>query len=160
RAAACTAPPFADPSCAMVYTGLVAAGGACTRDSECSGGGTCASARCEPGCCSGTCAASDPPDAGAPAAPNGAPCRTHTDCLYTSYCGDDFHCRALPTREGQHCLFGCATGDLYCDVDSETCHAYAKIGAACSAARHCNNLYAYCDPDGTCKPRPGAGEIC
>src|SRR5262249_19651748 len=112
----------------------------------------------------GTCGAPaippPPPSLGAA----GDPCVTHTDCEPGTYCEIDGHCRALPENEGDHCLFGCAFGDLYCDVTSETCRRYAALSAPCDPAGvnpPCDPAYAFCDPvDDICRPRPGLGDPC
>jgi len=156
RAAACPAPAFADPSCDRVFVGLVPQGGACAGAFDCAGDGECLEPVCDAGCCSGTCGPAPPADP--PLAPVGATCRTHFDCVETAYCEVDGRCHELPRNAGDHCLFGCWYGDLYCDAGSETCRLHAATGEPCGADRRCNPNHDFCD--GTCRPRPGAGEPC
>jgi len=163
REAFCTAAPFSDASCGEYLVGLVAEGGACTSDYECQGGAACEDAVCGVQCCVGACGAPptitiDPPSRAA----IGEPCDSHADCVVEAYCEEDGVCTPMPDEEGDRCLFGCAPGDLYCDVDALQCRAYAGMGESCDlaglAAPPCNRAYSYCD--GACVARPGAGEPC
>ena len=159
----CLATPFSDPSCSELFTGLVTESGACTSDYECAGGARCEEAVCAVQCCLGTCGA---PSTGDPQPPIrakiGEECQTHTDCVEEAYCEIDRICTAMPDQEGERCLFGCARGDLYCDVDLLECRAYAGLDESCSpngaTAPPCNQAWSYCD--GTCRPRPGIGDSC
>jgi len=162
--ASCMATPFSDRSCGELFTGLVAEGGGCTSDYECVGGADCTIASCDAQCCLGSCG---PPLTGEPPPPPeladvGEPCTTHTDCVVGAYCETDGRCTATPDREGERCLFGCARGDLYCDIDALVCKAYAGAGEPCDdaavSAPPCDPAWSFCD--GVCRPRPGAGEAC
>ncbi len=145
---------FDDPSCAQVFVGRVAQGGACTSRLECAAGAECGNLTCAAGCCRGTCGA--PAVVPPPPAPVGASCQTHFDCVAIAYC-DQGTCRELPKNAGDPCLFGCWYGDLTCDVETLTCVQVAGLGEAC-ADRPCDAAWAYCD--GVCRPRPGAGDAC
>jgi hypothetical protein len=159
RDAICSGLPFTDASCARVFVGLVPEGGHCTGAHDCAGGASC-DGPCNAGCCDGTCGAPVTPSPAPVLSPIGGPCTSHPDCVPTAYCERDGTCHALPDAAGEHCLFGCTYGDLYCDVSSETCLAYAAIGAACDAAHPCVPGDSFCGDDGSCHPRPGAGEAC
>jgi hypothetical protein len=157
HAAACAAPPFIDPSCGAVFSGLVPRGGACTTAYDCADHALCLEPACELGCCIGTCGPprvlATPPDL----ADVGEPCRSHATCVVTAYC-EGGRCRALPTRAGERCQFGCATGDLYCDLGTETCRAHAALGEPCGPEAECSSYVAFCD--GICQARPGPGDRC
>ncbi len=157
RGSICPAPPFLDVSCGGVFTGLVPRDGACTTAYDCAGHARCLRPVCGPGCCVGSCGPPEAPVVDPPLAPVGEPCRAHGDCVYTAYC-EAGRCALLPDEVGEHCLFGCAVGDLYCDLDTETCRRHPALGEACSPEAKCNPFVAFCD--GICKPRPGAGEPC
>lgn len=145
---------FDDPSCARVFVGEVAEGGACTARIECAAGADCADRACTASCCVGTCGAPIAP--AAPLAPVGAACQTHFDCVAIAYC-DAGTCRELPRNAGDPCLFGCWYGDLTCDVATLTCVEVAGLGEACGA-KPCDAAWAFCD--GVCAARPGEGEAC
>lgn len=159
RDAECSAPPFLDPSCGKVFTGLVGENGVCTSPYDCAGGAACREPQCAAGCCVGTCAPPPGPVAPMPLSPVGGKCNTHDDCVDTAYCEVDGRCHEMPRRAGDHCLWGCYFGDLFCEVNSERCTLYAKIGEACGAQALCNDSYSFCD-GGTCRARPGLGEAC
>jgi hypothetical protein len=156
RAALCPAPPFADPSCAAIFVGQVASGGACASAADCRTGTACRMPVCANGCCLGMCQAAGPPITVTPA-PLGAPCQNHSDCAADAYCDASDHCAQMPSEPGAPCLFGCTTGDLHCDPTTLRCVRYADLGAAC-ATTPCNPSYAFCD--GVCKARPGLGGAC
>jgi hypothetical protein len=162
--AACTAAPFTDPSCDRMLEGLVPQGGACTGHGDCADRARCEQARCDGQCCLGTCGA--PQGEPAPAPPPsevGGRCQTHFDCVHEAYCELDGRCHAMPEKVGQRCLFGCAPGDLYCDLKDLECRAYAALGEACDPDRlrapPCNRAWAVCK-GGVCELRPGLGESC
>jgi hypothetical protein len=163
RDAYCMAAPFSDASCDEYLLGQVGEGGPCTSDYECATGGLCEAAVCDAQCCAGTCGAppEDPVDL-PPRADIGEECATHADCVIEAYCEIDGVCTAMPDEAGERCLFGCARGDLFCDLEEFVCRAFASLGEACSAdgasAPPCDGAYSFCD--GECQPRPGAGEAC
>jgi hypothetical protein len=161
--AVCLATPFADPSCGDMFGGLVGEGGACTSDFECAEFAECEITGCGVQCCLGSCGPpgfdpGDPP----PRAAVGEDCESHLDCVDEAYCETDGRCTALPVAEGERCLFGCGRGDLFCDVDTLTCGAYADRGDPCdpagATAPPCDPTWSYCD--GVCTDRPGEGEAC
>ncbi len=163
RDAHCMAVPFSDSSCKEYLIGRVAEGGACTSDYECEGGAPCESAVCDTQCCVGVCGAPPTVTVEPPLLHEiGESCTTHFDCVVEAYCDEDGVCAPMPEEEGEHCLFGCAPGDLYCDVDALECRAYAPLGEACDAdgvtAPLCNRTYSFCD--GVCALRPDVGEPC
>ncbi len=141
-----------------MLVGQVGQGGACTSSFECAGGAACEGATCDVQCCSGTCGAPPPPEEPRELSEVGEACVTHTDCVPTAYCELDRRCVALPDEEGERCLFGCAWGDLYCDVDALVCRRYGAPGEACGPQAPCDPAWAVCD--GVCVPRPGEGEPC
>jgi hypothetical protein len=159
----CLATPFSDASCDRMFVGQLAAGAACSSDYECAGGARCTEPSCDAQCCVGSCG---PPPSGQQTPPElaaeGETCVTHTDCELGTYCERDQRCTRTPDQEGAHCLYGCARGDLYCDVDSETCKAWAGAGDACDpegvTAPPCDPAWSFCD--GVCRARPGAGDAC
>ncbi len=158
----CLTLPFSDASCDDLFTPLVEPGGACTSDVECAG--SCESVSCGAQCCLGSCgpAPTGMPPEPEPKAGIGETCQTHTDCVDEAYCELDFVCTARPTEPGQRCLFGCARGDLYCDIDDLVCKQYAGRGESCDTAGvtapPCDEAWSYCD--GVCVDRPGVGEAC
>ena len=162
RQAYCLTLPFSDASCDQLFSPGVPPGGMCTSDLECAG--TCDNPSCGVQCCAGTCG---PEPTGMPPEPEpraqiGEPCMTHTDCVDEAYCEADFLCTARPTEEGEHCLFGCARGDLYCDTSELVCKRYGARGEACDVdgvtAPPCDPAWSYCDD--VCVDRPGVGEPC
>jgi hypothetical protein len=162
--ASCAARPFTDLSCDRMLSGRIPEGGACTSHGECEGRSRCEDTECGAQCCAGTCGAPEPPPPNEPPlAEVGEACETHFDCVREAYCETDGRCEALPDEPGQRCLFGCLPGDLYCDVGSLECRAYAGLGEACDPDRltapPCNEAWAVCRA-GTCHPRPGPGESC
>lgn len=152
----CLAAPFGDAACGAMFAGLVGEGGACTSDLECAEWAVCEDAVCDAQCCAGACG---PPgfEPGEPPARAaiGEPCATHPDCVEEAYCETDGVCTAHPTEEGQRCLFGCARGDLYCDLEELSCKRYGQFGEPCP----CDPAWAWCD-GAVCRPRPGPGEAC
>lgn len=163
REAYCLAEPFIDASCRAMFVGQVPEGELCTSGAECVGGGACANPQCTVQCCTGTCG---PPLTGELPEPEGAAlgeaCEQHADCAEGAYCETDFTCTAVPTEEGARCLFGCARGDLYCDVEALVCRRFAAAGETCDPngvdAPPCDDAWSYCDQ--VCTPRPGPGEPC
>lgn len=160
REAACLAEPFSHPACRRAFWGLVPQGGTCVAAYECQGGGACLHTSCDEQCCLGVCGPPRQPEPEPELRGVGEPCERHSDCEPMAYCERNRVCTPLPDEEGEHCLFGCAWGDLYCDVATETCRAYVPLGGACDGdARRCDAAYAFCG-DGVCRPIPGAGEPC
>lgn len=158
----CLTLPFSDEACAELFAPALGPGDACTLDLECEG--ECEIASCELQCCTGVCGPAPtgmPPPAPVKAA-IGESCQTHTDCVDEAYCELDFVCTRRPEQEGQRCLFGCARGDLYCDVNELICKKYAARGEACTEdgglAPPCDPAWSFCD--GVCVDRPGVGEVC
>jgi hypothetical protein len=160
EAIGCYDAPFGGDACAHVLVGLVAQGGSCTTNLECADHATCDQATCDAQCCLGTCGAPQPPPIPPSYRALGDPCATTDECDPDAYCDPTNHCAALPAHAGDPCTFGCATGDLYCDVNDLSCHPYARIGEPCSDAAPCSATYATCGANGTCAPRPGAGDPC
>jgi hypothetical protein len=157
--APCAAVALGDPRCDEVFAGQVAAGGTCYTSKDCLGGGDCVDRVCdERQCCPGTCAAPEPPEPEPVRRPIGSTCVTHADCVLEAHCGFDRVCAALPDRAGQPCVFGCAWGDLRCDLATLTCVAFRPLGEACGSDVDCDEAYAYCD--GVCRAIPGPGEAC
>ncbi len=158
----CMAVPFGDPACGRMFAGLVGEGGGCSSDYECAGNAACQVSGCDLQCCTGTCG----PPRGEPQPPElaavGEACATHTDCQTGAYCETDGRCTDAPDQEGERCLFGCARGDLYCDVVDLVCKAWAGAGEPCDpdavSAPPCDPAWSFCD--GVCRPRPGEGEAC
>jgi len=158
----CLTLPFSHESCSELFQPLVAPDGGCTSDLECAG--QCENVSCTGQCCLGACG---PEPTGMPPEPEpkakiGEACVTHTDCVDEAYCELDMVCTARPTQEGQRCLFGCARGDLFCDVVDLVCKKYADRGEACDSegvtAPPCDEAWSYCDT--VCVDRPGVGEAC
>jgi hypothetical protein len=158
----CFVVPYSQPVCRQMFTGLVDEGGACTSHFECPRGARCEEAVCEGQCCLGACGAAgtvpEPPERAAV----GERCATHFDCVDEAYCETSGVCVLSPEREGERCLFGCGPGDLFCDLETLTCRAYASRGEPCDpegqAAPPCNAAWSFCD--GVCRDRPGAGDPC
>jgi hypothetical protein len=161
--ASCLDSPFSDAACDGMLFGRVAEAGACTSNLECDSGADCESVVCAGQCCTGACGpAPFDPGEPPPRAEIGEACETHLDCVIDAYCETDRVCTAMPDEPGERCLFGCARGDLFCDIDSLTCIAYAARGAPCdaagAAAPPCDPTWSYCD--GVCVDRPGEGDPC
>ena len=160
--ATCQTVPLTQPSCRQLFDGLRAQGETCTSRFECADGAECETPSCDEQCCVGRCGA--PRTQGQPAKREGqgGPCGTHTDCQDGLYCELDNRCTPLPAEAGQDCLFGCAFGDLYCDIGSLTCRAFAGRGESCDPAGElappCDEAWAYCDQ--VCVDRPGPGQPC
>ncbi len=161
--ASCLATPFADPACDAMLAGVVTQGGACTSAFECADFADCEAVTCSGQCCVGACGApgfdpGEPP----PRTAIGGACDTHLDCVDEAYCEIDGSCTEMPDAPGERCLFGCARGDLYCDIDVFECRAYAARGEACdperASAPPCDPTWSYCA--GECRDRPGEGEAC
>ena len=159
----CLETPFSAPPCDRILGGLVPEGGACTANAECEGRARCEDTACGVQCCLGTCGAPVPEQTPPEPSPIGGSCRTHSDCVIEGYCETDGTCTALPDEPGERCLFGCARGDLYCDLDALACRLHAQLGEPCDPegqdAPRCDGAWAICR-DGVCAPRPGPGEPC
>jgi len=162
REQSCQAPEWSSSACRNMFRGVVAEGGVCTSRFECQGHGDCEPRECSAQCCLGTCGPAMPlfePDLRLP----GDSCTSHFECEPGTYCEENRRCTPLPTEEGQRCLFGCALGDLYCDLDALVCRRYAGAGEACDragiAAPPCDAAWSYCR-GGICVPRPGPDEPC
>jgi hypothetical protein len=158
--APCAAFAFSDPTCLRVFQGQVAPGDACFTSRDCADRADCVNRVCDRAqCCAGVCGSPPEPEEPWPEPKQiGESCVTHTDCILDAYCDETRRCVALPDEAGEHCLFGCAWGNLRCDVDTETCVAYQALGAVCADDGECDEAYAYCD--GVCRPIPGPGESC
>lgn len=148
------------PSCLDAIRGLVPEGGACTSGRECVDNGACEIESCPGQCCAGRCG---PPRAfGFGTADVGEPCEQHADCREGAYCETDRRCQRYPTEEGERCVFGCARGDLFCDLDTLTCKRFGALGEVCDPdgerAPPCDPAWSVCD--GVCRHRPGLGERC
>ncbi len=162
RSGHCLAEPYSHPSCGDVFSGAVEQGGACSASFDCASGAPCEEQVCAGQCCTGVCGAASPPDSPPRLAEVGDPCQTHFDCVVEAYCETDGRCAESPDREGERCLFGCARGDLYCDLSTLTCARYAGRGESCDvsaqSAPPCDPAWSFCD--GECRDRPGMGEMC
>jgi hypothetical protein len=92
----------------------------------------------------------------------GGACESHDDCVAGAHCETDRRCAATPDEEGARCVFGCARGDLFCDLGSLQCRRYGSRGEACDvsgvSAPPCDPAWSFCD--GVCRDRPGVGEGC
>lgn len=148
------------PSCFEAFSGLVPEGGACTAGRECAGNGACEIDDCPGQCCTGRCG--PPRVLVTGGADFGDVCEQHSDCRAEAYCETDRRCTRYPDAPGERCLFGCSRGDLFCDLETLTCVAFAGPGERCdpdgSSAPRCDPAWAVCD--GVCRPRPGVGEPC
>ncbi len=138
--------------CAGICKALVAAGGACTIDTQCGDGFECVGS---PGKCSaqgGAGAACDSPGA--------AGCQDGLLC--SSQAGMPGTC-APPPGAGQPCqLGGCAAG-LYCaasPMGNPTCMAIPTSGAACTSACADDLICVGTPGQATCKAQLDAGSPC
>jgi hypothetical protein len=144
--------PTADDPCQKMFTGTVAAAGACLVSEECAGAGsTCAQTdpACDPttACCAGTCMAA------AAKLPLGGNCGTSAQCADNAYCSDKTNqCTAVVTTSGGACegLDGCSN-PMYCNEDFQTftgtCMTAVASNAACdkTALLPCADERDYCD---------------
>lgn len=95
--------------------------------------------------------------------PNGASCVVGSQCA-TAYCGYDEKgcgtCRAQPVA-GVPCAReeDCSVGgeDLYCDLGTRRCVALPSLGERCEPWACARDLTCV---EGTCRPRPTAGQPC
>jgi hypothetical protein len=155
--------PEANP-CDTVFTGTVAAGGACTISNECAADGTCerTDPNCDPQttCCPGTCKA----------APTlvalGGDC-TSLPCVDTAYCDSTTNkCTAPITTAGAACTdFDACANPMICDVfaTAPTCITPAARGATCDpmALFGCADQRDYCDTTTTkCTQNVAIGTAC
>ena len=162
REQACVASQWSSRACRTMFRGSVPSGGTCTSSFECEGRAPCEELQCGAQCCLGVCGTAVPVDE-----PNlnsiGERCSSHFDCEEDAYGEIDRRCTALPTEAGQRCLFGCAFGDLYCDLDELVCKRFAGLGESCDvdavSAPPCDAAWSFCD-GGRCAARPGVGESC
>lgn len=154
RSSACHAPRFSADECRDMTVGLVEEGGLCTSSFECAAG-TCADTVCEEACCVGTCIAP------APRVVRDLVqlCDSHDECGYDEHCNYQGECEWLPDEEGEACIFGCAYGDLYCDLATLTCRRYAGLGEACGDDAPCDEAWSWC-VDAACALLPVEGEPC
>jgi hypothetical protein len=160
-----------DASCDVVFTGTVAAGGACFLDEECAGGGNCQIdyTSCPSGeCCPGSCVA-PPPTVGP-----GGDCSTYgtVTCAAGTTCtvdanGSTASCQATIALGGACVAATTAipcTYPLYCDKTSGTCKAPASTGGACNPAEDaldCDTQTDHCDTTTlVCTPMVGPGSSC
>ena len=155
-----------DP-CTKMFTGLVAAGGACFTSTECAAGGTCnqTDPNCDSTttCCPGTCTA-------VTKAAIGQACQNPGDCVDGAYCsGATMTCKALVAQNGAACddFFACAN-PMLCNLDFTTgmfttCFTPAARAAACNPNDFfpCADSRDYCD-SGTmkCTPVATTGQAC
>jgi hypothetical protein len=125
-------------SCANMFKGLVAGGGACYVDQDCASG-TCDTSSCSATvtCCAGTCR-------NAPPVSNPVP--VGGDCLgVNAVCVDGTYCRHLTT--GDTCTTGIALGRK-CDPSGVSCANYATCLSSSSTL------------GGTCTLPPAEGDAC
>jgi hypothetical protein len=130
-----------NPDCHAVFTGTVAAGGACFASAECAGGGTCwTGGTCAPQyeCCPGTCLAAPPTVA------LGGDCSSAaTVCVWGTVCTVDLTkggetCQPF-VGVGASCVYSinesvCAS-PLYCDSTTGVCNAPVATGGPCDPSR-------------------------
>ena len=156
----CLIGALAAQSCRDAIRGLVPEGGECTASRECAGDAACVIESCPGQCCLGLCG--PPRDFAFGSADFGEPCLDHGDCRPEAYCETDRRCTPYPDAEGERCLFGCARGDLFCDLATLTCRRFGALGERCDpdgqGAPPCDPAWAACD--GVCRHRPGPGEPC
>jgi hypothetical protein len=154
-----------DP-CPTVFTGTVAAGGACIINEECGSNSpdcTQTDSTCDPTttCCAGTCGGSATP----PLAALGSDC-TNADCVDTAYCDSTKKCAAPIAMPGAACteIDACAN-PMLCDLvaTNHTCITPAAHGATCDpmALLPCSDERDYCDTTTkTCTSNVAVGQAC
>ena len=138
------------PVCDKIFTGTVAAGGACFFSAECVGDGTCLSTgSCSSDqCCAGTCQAGTVTvQLGDNCLGGVATCAAGTVCLADPTTGVET-CQN-PVGAGGACTSSnaCSVG-LYCDLGSMTCKALLATGGVCDPSlnsQDCENDYDRCD---------------
>lgn len=160
--------PTPNDPCVKMFTGLVAAGGACFASTECAGGGACTQTdpNCDATttCCPGTCAAAPTKVA------IGQACQSSGDCVDGAYCSQaTMTCKAVVTQEGSACddFYACAN-PMLCNLDFTTgmfttCYTPAARTATCdpNTILPCSDSRDYCD-SGTmkCTPVATTGQAC
>ncbi len=152
-----------DPNCTGIFSGTVAAGGACFFRQECAGGGLCefTDTSCESSaqCCPGTCVAVPPPTAsGEPCPQSPATCASDV-CVIgpsgTATCQDT-------VGLGASCSGDIPCGPrLYCDPVSWICKAPVATGGACFGSQDCGGTNDRCDATtSVCTPLLPVGTAC
>ena len=163
-----------DPTCSAIFTGTVAAGGACFFSQECAGRGTCASTCYGDACCAGTCASTSVAEGsacsfvGAVCASGtscsggicqvlpglGAPCGAPNypnDCVSPFYCDSHTNTCKAPVATGGPCRpefssYDCASPLDMCDTTTSICTRLGPVGGPCSG----NSSTIGCVPYATC----------
>ncbi len=128
--------PQLDPICNFIFTGTVAAGGACFFSEECANRGTCASTQgCLAGqCCAGACLTfTNIAEGGDCDIPN-AVCPTGMTCAAKSTTGG-YTCQRLPGA-GAPCVYpsiniGVCAKPFQCDPTTGTCKKPVATGGPC-----------------------------
>jgi hypothetical protein len=160
--------PDPNDPCTKIFTGTVAAGGACLVSEECAGAGaTCPQTdpMCDPttACCPGTCMAA------AAKLPLGGNCGSSAQCADNAYCSDKTNqCTAVVTTSGGACegLDGCAN-PMFCNEDLQsftgTCMTAVASNATCDATTliPCSDVRDYCNLMTTkCTRNSPVGAVC
>jgi len=159
-----------DPDCHAIFTGTVAAGGACFLSAECAGGGTCEPplGSCAPDqCCAGTCLAATPTVAlGGDCTAAASVCVSGTVCTVDLTNGGET-CQPF-VGIGASCVYSinesvCAS-PLYCDSQSGVCKAPVATGGPCdpsAGSLGCDILTDRCDRmTSVCTPPLAVGAAC
>jgi hypothetical protein len=159
---------FAAEPCGEIFTGTIAAGGACAYDNECVSQTCTTAGNCIPGvtCCVGSCqpgvgqlasGAACQPLSGASPCPQGSSCQADASGGAT--------CRPL-VAAGQPCAnFGDCVAGAQCDKTGTapgTCVAFPTEGQPCDpAGPPCSPASEFCDgATSKCAPRLGVGAAC
>jgi hypothetical protein len=163
-------------ACADIFVGTVAAGGACTTNTECAGGARCVTDAANPA--TAHCVAPPPAQAHGKAgqACNGS-CITlgsATDCFIapssgnsppasTCYSSDGLHCSSQTqvciafAQIGQACESGSCASGAFCDAG--TCAAQRDSGSCLTASDACSSK-SFCDGTGQCLLKKADGAAC
>jgi hypothetical protein len=155
------------PSCANVFLGTVAEGGACVSSNE------CASQECDltgcggTACCAGTCVTSGRSLAGTVAV--GASCSSRSDCVAGAFCdvGGTMHLCTAQKGPGEACQLSeeCLDGTACIlpagGAGAPVCAKPPAEGEACGGTSSCDLLRDFCDPATMkCTPRIAIGGTC
>ncbi len=155
--------------CTGIFTGTVAAGGACYFPEECAGGVGCgftSGASCDSvtQCCAGTCAATPV------VVPAGGSCSSGGACAPGTVCDNSGTCVATRATVGASCagINSCAA-PLYCSQMTQTCQQLPQTGETCAPGSpipspgeiRCQNPLDTCDvASNVCVPTIGLGGAC
>jgi len=158
-----------DPACNAIFTGTVAAGGACFSFAECAGGGTCAQLQgtcAQYQCCAGTCLAASPTVARGGDCSAGTLCASGTICIHDATTAAET-CQP-PVGVSASCVYSVTTSicasPLYCDSTSGICKAPVATGGPCdpsAGSLGCDILTDGCDTTtSVCTPPLALGAAC